>query len=439
MYKQDKKGIGSHVIEQHEMFAHCTDVSSIEPIEYSMTSGKQVLFYTTHAITQEGPYEINMTSDGEDYTYLPLTRLEGEIEVIKKDGTAIGNTEEFSCNSLPVASIFRQVEVTANGQLVNDQSTSTYPYKCCIETELSHTKDAKETHLFGGYYLTDDFEKEEVLKSAESTVFTARKELLKKKLFFSTLLHVDFFYSHKLLIPKVNINLKFIRNTDDFALICETSNKYAFKFNKLWISARRITLKPQVHEAIERSLMKAPANYPIKQSKIRTFTIEQGTVAKSFGSIIQGVLPTTLIFALVKTAGFDGKSKNNPFFFHNFGVNFFDLKINGVSSPSKPYQPDYASGDYMREYRSMMDNCGIQHENETNGITFVEFGQNKTFYVYDLSPDLCNGFHNHPSVQGYIDLTIAFKEATKFPITIICYGSYSEHVIITKDRQVSLV
>ena len=92
----------------------------------------------------------------------------------------------------------------------------------------------------------------------------------------------------------------------------------------------------------------------------------------------------------------------------------------------------------MREYRWFLDNIGIAHDNETNGITPEEWAANSCFWAFDLTPDLCNSFHLHPTETGYIDLDIAFKEALPKNIEMICYASFNEAILIDKERNVTM-
>jgi hypothetical protein len=86
-----------------------------------------------------------------------------------------------------------------------------------------------------------------------------------------------------------------------------------------------------------------------------------------------------------------------------------------------------------------MDNCGIQHENETNGITYDDFINNSCFWNFDLTPDLCNSFHLHETKSGSIDVSIGFKTAPANPLYMIVYACYNSAIAIDVDRNVRVI
>ena len=142
------------------------------------------------------------------------------------------------------------------------------------------------------------------------------------------LLHVDFFHCKKFLLPGVDIKLRFIRNDDSFSLIAPATNttRYKIKFNKMYLTIRRITLDPLISSAIEQSLSSTPAIYNHVQSKMKTYLINQGIQQQHISQIIRGKLPRSIIISFVTAKAFDGDIANNPFCFKHFNINY--LKSN---------------------------------------------------------------------------------------------------------------
>jgi hypothetical protein len=86
-----------------------------------------------------------------------------------------------------------------------------------------------------------------------------------------------------------------------------------------------------------------------------------------------------------------------------------------------------------------MDNCGIQHENETNGITYEDFVSNTCIWNFDLTPDLCNSFHLHETKTGSMDVSIGFKTGPTSPLYMIVYACYNSAIAIDVDRNVKVI
>ena len=106
---------------------------------------------------------------------------------------------------------------------------------------------------------------------------------------------------------------------------------------------------------------------------------------------------------------------------------------------SYTFQPDFTDDGAIREYRWFLDNCGIQHENETNGITYEDYKNNTCLWNFDLTPDMCNSFHLHETKTGSMDVSVAFKTALTKPVYMIVYACYNSAIAIDADRNVRVI
>jgi len=217
----NKSGIGTFVEEQHELATDSLDLFSLPGVDSSQISGKWQTFYPIGAMTDNGPYEIIMPNDSNEYIQLDSMRLYGECEVVKGTGAALTDTDIVSVvNNFP-QTLFRQVEVYLNNQCINDLSTPTYPYKTFIENHLTYDKDIKETTLKAREcYIKDNVGSEKVVAVTADSGFNARRAAyIKKKVHFDMKLHIDFLQSKRYLIPGVEMKIRFIRNDDSFSLL----------------------------------------------------------------------------------------------------------------------------------------------------------------------------------------------------------------------------
>lgn len=435
----ERIGVGTFVYNEEELTSSNLDVFHVPNVDTTLRDGKTIYYYPTNSIENSGPFEFIIPKDPDAFTNLPQTRLEGCIELTKEDGTALAATDKLYPVNLFTQSLFKQVECELNGVQVCDLSTPTYAYKSFIETHCSYGIAAKDTHLKCALYEKDTVGKEEAVDDTNLGAVARFKSIISKKIYFSNIIHSDFFQSQKYLVPNVEIKLKFIRNDDNFSIIAPAGTKFKLNIKNLKLSVRKVRIAPEVHMTIERTIKTIPAHYDLTQSKIKTFLIPTGTKSIDFPSIIQGNLPRSVIFGLVSHDGFNGTITGNPFLFNNQNVNSFNLKINGMPVVPTPFQPDFATGDYIREYRWFYDNCGISHENDSNGITKEEFAANSTFWCFDLTACLCNSFHIHETRKGSMDISLGFKEITTKNLHVIVYGSFNSAIAIDGDRNVSVI
>jgi hypothetical protein len=436
----DKIGLGTFITDQTELTSNGLDSFSVPPVDTILKEGKTVYYYPMTSITDTGPYEFQIVNDPDHYIHLPLTRLDGEVEIVNSDGTAIPEADKLSVINLFPQALFKQVECELNGTEVCDLSTPTYAFKSFIETHLTYGKSAKDTHLYCSMYHKDTPGKETDLSDANKGFILRQSRIKNKKITFSNLIHSDFFQCHKYLIPNTSIKLKFIRSDDNFVLLGEEGKSYKIKFNKLKLQVRKIKIDPGYQQTLEHQLASTPALYNVTQSKIKTFNIPTGTTSIDIPNIIQGNIPRSVHIGFITNDAFNGTITSNPFCFYHHKINNFNIKLNGIPVCPTAFQPDFeAPGGAIREYRWFMDNCGIQHENETNGITYDDYINNTAIWNFDLTPDLCNSFHLHETKTGSMDVSLSFKTAPAKPLYMIVYACYNSAIAIDVDRNVRVI
>ena len=442
-YTGDSRGVGSHVLELSEEMSDGLDIFDYPKYDTSITSGKTIEHHLTTALNENNNvFEFVIPSEGHDYTYLPLTRLEGELKVEKTTagGGAVGANDLVAPINLMALALFRQAECELNGVQIADLTSPTFHYKNYIETILTYGVDAKSTHLRACLYYADLNGHEETFTAANPS-FIKRRDFLRQNdnstFEFSTPIHIDFFDSKRFLIPGVTIKIKLIKNEDKFLLMSATDT-WKLSIKNLRIVTKKLTIHPTIVEKHRELIQKHPAIYPIAQSKIKTYTINQGISSTNLPGIFRGKLPRSVIIGFVKSDAFNGSYSTNPFLFKDFGVSYLGLIVNGTPVPARVFQPDFANGKCVREYRHLCDNIGIYHENESNMITFDSFKSNLAFFCYDLSPDQCNSYHHHIDQTGFVNLDLQFKEALAQNITVIVFATFNETVKIDASGQVFL-
>jgi ribonucleoside-diphosphate reductase beta chain len=442
-YKSDNRGVGTLSLELSEEMSDGLDIFDYPSHDTSILHGKTIEHHLVTALNDANNiYEFVICNENHDYTYLPMTRLEGEIKVEKTGAGAgaIGADHLVAPINLMALALFRQAECELNGVQIADLTSPTYHYKSYLETVCTYGHDAAKTHLRNCLFYNDTVTKEETF-TADCDSFVKRKAFLRQTndstFHFSIPIHIDFFDSKRFLIPGVTIKLKFIKTDDKFLLLSATDTwKLAIK--NLKVSTRKLTIHPEIVAKHKEKLQHQPAIYPVTQSKIKTYIINQGISSTNLSGIFRGKLPRSLMFGFVSSDGFNGAFNKNPWFFKPYDVSYVGLTLNGVPVPASVFQPDFANGKCIREYRHFMDNTGIYHGNETNMVTFDMFKNNTAIFAYDFTPDLCNSYHNHPDSSGYVNLDLQFKNPLPENITVVVFGTFNEFVKIDASGQVTV-
>ena len=76
-------GVGTYVDDQHEQTSNPFDLFSSPNVITDLIHGKTLTIFPNGPLTDTGPYDFIIPADSSDFTLMPFTRLEGELEIVK--------------------------------------------------------------------------------------------------------------------------------------------------------------------------------------------------------------------------------------------------------------------------------------------------------------------------------------------------------------------
>ena len=110
-----KIGGGTILHDESQFDEDGFDIFSEVDKELYMSKGRTQEILSEIPVTDEGPIEFRVDSQGTEYFMTPFTRIEGSLQIVRSDGGAMAGGDDFSvCNLFP-NSIWRQVECQING------------------------------------------------------------------------------------------------------------------------------------------------------------------------------------------------------------------------------------------------------------------------------------------------------------------------------------
>lgn len=438
--------------------------------------GGRTVVYHCNVGNKQGPYEFTVESDGPEYILLPQTRLYGKVKITRTPGhaskeaetTADSDSKMLGISNILPSALFQQVLVEVNSQLITDSSAKMYPYKAYLETLLSYGLDAEQTHLQAARYLVDTSQRftQRTLITAEGEGAAAaavkesedfknsglylRTRWLQnegqypnnsKTLDFSTPIFTDFFRINRLLPDKCQLRIKFDRGMDTFPLITgDTTGTYSIEITELQLHVRKVQVSDRVKKIHEASFAKKqPAIFPINRTVMSSYVLPTGVTSYIIPRIIKGQMPKMLLLGLVDAKGYNGDIQFNPFLFEHANITSINLRVDGVSVPSRPYKSNFGNkkSAYVEPYVGLMNALGYDGEDKSCNLSLAEYKNGFTLFGFDLSPDQCSGYHKHPVKTGTIDVEITFKESLSTIYTLIAYSVYDNNLFINQDRNLS--
>ena len=126
-------------------------------------------------------------------------------------------------------------------------------------------------------------------------------------------------------------------------------------------------------------------NYQIPHTKVlmKTHVIPSGVTRYTINNLFKGRLPDRIAVAMVADKAVSGSYTANPFNFQNFGLNYLVLHVNSELVPRIALEPNFTTGDYMREYITVLEALGFDIGPNTwalhhlNGQMFITFMHSK--------------------------------------------------------------
>ncbi len=165
------------------------------------------------AISDSSPLEFFIAGTGEDYIDLNNTLLFLRLKITRPNGGDIPDPAKVALINYPGATIFSQVDVSLGDRLIS-QSSSTYPYRCIIESLINYSKDALESLFSAGLFFKD------TAGNMDETDPVGRNAGLTKRSLYTTgsrvvellaPIHSNIFFQEKLMLNGVDIKIRMIR------------------------------------------------------------------------------------------------------------------------------------------------------------------------------------------------------------------------------------
>lgn len=383
--------------------------------------------------------------------YLDLSRsyLYVRAKIVRPDGTNIVAGTQIGPINNTLHSLFSNVEVELCGTRITDPN-GLYPYRAYIENTLSYNKDTQEHQLQSVLWYKDTpgameslisngDHVENVGLSSRANFFAngAEVEMLGRP-------HSEIFHQGRALPQNCKVKIKFNRSKDSFLLMsgaAVTDANPQVEYRMKIVDARMFIMSFEMEASTilthEQMLQKQNMRFPLRYVTLKTLAIPNNQSTITHDNIYTGTLPRRIVLGLVSDASLAGSYQLNPLNFQHYNVNYIVLVVDGKETvPAKAFQPNFHTGQYLREYMSLYQGTDSLFSNRSINVTRDEYPQGYTFWVFDLSNDI--GAQNCFSLprSGSVRLELKFAENTTETINVVCYAEFDHVLEIDQYRNV---
>lgn len=408
-----------------------------------------VEYRPTGELNSEGAITFNITGNDNRYIDLSRTHLKIKCKVVQADGsnipanTPIGGKIPDAARVGPVNlflhSLWRQVDLSLQQQVVSAEVATRYPYKAYIETLLGYSEDAKETQLEGQLFFKDrgDPGNADPIQGTNSGLLNRATFIEKSKILdMEGPLFIDLAQQSRYIIPGVQLGFKLWPSTNQFRLMSNSPNAdYRVIIVEASLKLCMVNVKREVVAAHMETIKKGPALYYYHKTDVKAYNIAKGQFGTTIEDVYQGEIPYRIVVGLVDSAGFNGSYGKNPYDFRPFDCSFIGFYVDGKSVPTEPLTPNYSSGNYMSAYMTLF--ADRRNENFGNYINRYEYPKGNCLYVFNVCQNGCDN-HGGEKQLGHTRLEIKLNRALGQNVTMIVYAIFPARLDIDQHRNLSV-
>ena len=435
-----RTGLGSLQETETDSLTSASDLFAKELVETSVISRKNCIA-RPNALSNTGPLHIAIPPEGDLLIDPASFRLHGICRVKKYAAASsswvdleAADATKVSPVNLFTKSIFKDIQTYIQQTLVTLVATPAYPLKAYLETVASFGMDAASGHLKCSYWEKDAPGKHD--STTDNPAFAKRHKIIQesRQVTIAEVLHTELTTMNKYILPGLDISFVLSLNEPGYYLQTSTDNNdiYQLQYEDLYIAYDRVELKPAILSSVETKLKAFyNVNYFIARSIIRSRQISAQEGNLLWPTLFTGALPETVTICMIDSQAFNGSKTKNMFNLQHFDIESLSLRVNSQIHPCMPLKSRLKDKDGIELYRHFQDHLGIGASNNPSLITYNDFIDGSTIIPFDLTPDRCALFHNHPKVFGNIELSMKFAKVLPMGVTILALCNYSDQIRIT--------
>lgn len=356
--------------------------------------------------------------------------------------TALADTDDnVTLIQASLHTVWRQIDLSFQQKNITSGINIHYAFKSLIDLLIYTSSDVKNTFMFSYGYIKDEIPVNSVsiFDTPANNGLVLRNVITSggKHAEFEGPICIDICEQDRLIINGVDIQFKFYPNTHSFCLLTPKRNEnYKLVIEDVSLNMCLVNMNPAVLVAQSDIIQSSPALYPYNESQIKAFNISSGEYSFTAEDMFQSWLPNELIVCFIDSKAYSGDYSTNPFYFQHKKLDYISLTVDGKNVPGDAYQPNFRDGLYNECYATLLNNQ--KPKTVSNGITYYEYSQGYTIFVFPISHKDDNEFVNMKK-KGLLRLDCRFSSPLLESITVLTYGKFPALMQIDASRNVKFL
>ena len=415
------------------------DLFSIPPTQSSIQNNIYTRVSPLTAVTNAlAPIEFIIKASSEHFIDPSDIFLYLKISIKNRDATKLKDLHKLYFENNIFHSMFSDVEVFLNETKITSGGNN-YAYRAFFENLFNFSKDEKDSKLVcEGFYSEKD----------RKQIISRYYNLSEKSFEGYGRLHSDIFFQPRLILSGCDMKIKLHRNSTTFCIKSDAvdsektdldPSKIFLSVEDIYLDVRKVQLSSQQHLNIERQLNNSAAKYPITRVDIKTFSISSGISRTMINHVVNGKLPSRIMFGLIPHSAYNGDIFESGLNFNHNNLITTGIYINGCLF-SQFIKCEYSDSNsklsnHVRAYHKMFSE--LASDGDIVDLKYDEFKNNYCIYIFDLTQDRCVNPVNHvnPVLQGDLSVYVEFSKELQKNLTLIAYIEFPGIIQVDKPRQ----
>jgi hypothetical protein len=420
------------------------DLFTTPPISRTILNTPSVQVFPTAPLTPTTQWIEFDIAPTKEFTDLSQTLVEMRLQITGAAGAA---TTMAPINYI-AATMFDQVEVYLNGKLIDDK-TNYYGYRAVLEA-MTYDNRVHKNFLQMGLYQPDtpgQFDYVPIAEGANAGRYLANAGWTTRLQPFAAALansvplvakiHSDMTNQERAIIPQVPIKFRFHLAPKEFVLM-GPDNLAATTFLVSAMSLRMFYTipDPMFALAIEASLLKSPARYPVKRMVIHNELLPRNTNAVHLNNLHSGPVPSLIIIFLVLDDSVRGTAMTNPFKMIVNNIEALSVFIGSEELRQSPFKfTDDATQAYIETLKAIQ---GSSFPQVDMGFELKDYRRSgMRFYAFNTAPDSSMNGVLYPPRDGNIRVKLTMNTGAA-GIRMFTVFEFDSMVTIDRFRNVQV-
>jgi len=368
------------------------DLFALPPTDVSILASNYIVLASSFDVKSENnTLMFRVPASSSQYMDLNSSFLYIKVRLVKKDGTKLDSSDIVAPSNLFFYNMFQNCTASINGVSVAT-TDNRYSYQAGLPVLLQNGKGEKDSELSSILYYPDSTPDE--FDVTKNSGFKTRMDLASESKTFDMAgpIPINICQQGKYLPPFCTVSFELSRQSPQICLDSSSTDKeYKYEVMQAELHVKMLTMNPEIVARHNLDFGRGKAQFPIRDTRVRITYIPSGSTNFDSEPLVNGKLPTVIVFGLVSEPAIYGKLNKSPWNFQNFGLKSITVTVDNNPALTHKIDLDFQNNCYLLGYRTLFKALGKGKDG--NAISRKDYLAGNALYLFDIQASIGAEFH----------------------------------------------